>query len=224
MIDTQKISCIHVDFDGTLANSLPMMKKSFFDFIDFYRLDSASIKFSDLNGPTLKEITKVIKEQGGLKEKTNDLYQHYLSIVLKNYESVKPNKGVKKFLNSAAAENIQINLVTSSITEIVIPWLKKQNLFQHIHHITHGNLRIPAKPSPAPYLYSLSKSKHPAKTSIAIEDSYQGALSATTAGLKTYCLKTPELESALKHSPLSPIVLINSFDDIVFASVTMDIK
>lgn len=94
-------------------------------------------------------------------------------------------EGVGYILNFFRRKNIRLALASSSYMRIINAVIKKLNLEDAFEIIHSGEFEEYGKPDPAIYLSTLRKLNLSANEVFAIEDSYNGLLSAKAANLKT---------------------------------------
>ncbi len=96
--------------------------------------------------------------------------------------------GIRRLIDEAISNNIQLAIATSSSTKNVETLLKlalEDNALDLFSTIVTCDIVDEKKPSPAVYLYALDALGLDAKNCIALEDTHNGNLAALTAGLKT---------------------------------------
>lgn len=171
------------DFDGVILDSLPALKKTYFDFLARYGQEGTELEFSSLNGPSLPEIVSQLKHKYQLPESDNDLLQRYKSCLRTTYFEATLVAGARECLSSLKRRGIFLALVTSSLRDEVQELLDKYQIYDLFDFILTGDDFHRSKPSPE--IYSRVREKFPYYSFWAIEDSLNGLLSAKEAGLRT---------------------------------------
>ncbi|MDX2230024.1 MAG: HAD family hydrolase [Leptolyngbyaceae cyanobacterium bins.349] len=112
--------------------------------------------------------------------------RHYKTLV---QEGIMPLRlGVKRLIQEAREQGVKLAIATTSAPENVVALLETNlaadspNWFEVI---AAGDMVPAKKPAPDVYLYALAELGVPPAACLAIEDSRQGLLAATQAGLKT---------------------------------------
>lgn len=173
------------DLDGTLADSLWVMRAAYTDFLKSFEISATDAEFEALNGPPLKEVVHRLKLIHQLKANENLLLKNYNQFIDKIYREVKPSQGAQALLQKAKDNHCSIGIVTSNSAKRTQLWLEMVNLSHFIDFIVSGDELLYGKPHPEPYLSAIQKTGCNAQDIIAIEDSPQGAQSAIAAGLHT---------------------------------------
>lgn len=171
------------DFDGVILDSLPALKKTYFDFLARYGQEGTELEFSSLNGPSLPEIVSQLKHKYQLLESNEDLLQRYKSCLRTTYLEATLVAGARECLTTLKSRGFFLALVTSSLRTEVHEILDKHRISDLFDFILTGDEFHRSKPSPE--IYSKIREKFPHYSFWAIEDSHNGLLSAKEAGLRT---------------------------------------
>ena len=181
-------SAILFDLDGTLVESLGVLRQAYDDFLTSYGISPSDLEFQSLNGPPLKLIVQTLKANHGLSETDEKLYLDYTKIVDKHYLSAHPVAGAQRILQTARINNCEIGIVTSNSRTRTQSWLAHCKLSDYVNFIVAGDDVTHGKPHPEPYERALEKLSGKSGHCCAVEDSIQGVQSATCAGIYTYLL------------------------------------
>lgn len=173
------------DLDGTLADSLSVMRLSYCAFLRQFNCNPTDEEFDSLNGPPLQKIIKRLKYTHSLNESEDVLLKNYFGIIDHAYFSVKPCNGAISILQKAKENHCTVGVVTSNSTKRTQMWLATVGLYNMINFIVSGDDVEQGKPHPEPYIIASKKTSYKLDQIVAIEDSLQGAQSAIGAGLKT---------------------------------------
>jgi beta-phosphoglucomutase len=179
---------ILLDLDGTLANSLPVMRHAYQRFLEECKAEPTDAEFESLNGPPLSEIVRRLKASHSLEGDEAELLATYVHIIDKVYSGVTPRSGAGDLLQKARANRCVVGIVTSNSTRRTQTWLKTVGMSHLIDFIVSGEDVQCGKPHPEPYRVALEQASCPSSEVVAVEDSLQGGLSALDAGLKTFIL------------------------------------
>ena len=194
-----------IDLDGTLANSLSVMREAYQVFLDDFQVCGTDAEFASLNGPPLKEVVRRLKVTHGLTHEVEQLTARYFEIIDQLYGDVSPTYGAGQLLSTAQAQNCRVAVVTSNSFERTSAWLERVGLTGFVDFIISGDQVKYGKPDPEPYLLASRKVDCPVDRIIAIEDSVQGATSAIGAGLYTYLL-SPAGKESFAHEGAVPVL------------------
>jgi HAD superfamily hydrolase (TIGR01509 family) len=177
-----------LDLDGTLADSLSVMKLAYRQFLEQFQREPSDAEFESLNGPPLSEVVRRLKIAHAIKEDEGTLLSSYSGIVALAYAGVKPSPGAVYLLSRSREHHCTIGIVTSNTRKSTQTWLDTVNLSHMIDFIVSGEDVTRGKPDPEPYLIAVKQTSCNATEIVAIEDSPQGASSAVGAGLRTFVL------------------------------------
>lgn len=205
-------AAILIDLDGTLADSLSVMREAYQLFLGDFQVCGTDDEFSSLNGPPLIEVVRRLKVTHGLPHDEATLATKYFGIIDELYSSVSPAHGAKELLSAAQARNCRVAIVTSNSYERTSSWLARVGLTGFVDFVVSGEQVKFGKPDPEPYLLASRRVDCSVDRMIAIEDSIQGAKSAIGAGLYTYlltqdCKESIALEGAVPAQSLEKIAI-----------------
>lgn len=177
-----------LDLDGTLADSLGVVRRVYEMFLlDRGRTPTAA-EFESLNGPPLAEVLRRIKAAHDLPGSERDLLATYEALLDKVYLEVPPNAGATRLLARAREHGWQIGVVTSNSTVRTQSWLERTGFEQSIDMLVSSDDVLFGKPDPEPYRLALHRCRCVAANCVAVEDSEQGIRAAVGAGLYTFIL------------------------------------
>ncbi|MBM3565538.1 MAG: HAD-IA family hydrolase [Alphaproteobacteria bacterium] len=200
-----------LDLDGTLADSLGIMRTVYDHFMDSCGLAGITEEFEKLNGPPLDEVVRILKETHRLDAPLDELRARYHALADGVYMDVPPASGALELLQAAKARGWTTGVVTSNTEIRTRAWLARAGLDALIDVIVGGDSVPHGKPAPDPYLRALEKTGCQADHALAVEDSPQGAAAALAAGIPTL---------ALIHNPKHPqawpkdVVLVKSLAEV----------
>ncbi|MFQ5674335.1 MAG: hexitol phosphatase HxpB [bacterium] len=190
------IKAVIFDMDGVLIDSEPLWQEA--ENLAFSRVGIlvTNEMCMETMGMRVDEVVKYRYEkqpwQGrSLDEIESEILNEMETLILLKGEAM---EGVGYILNLLRRKDIRMALASSSYWRIIRAVIKKLNLEDVFEVIHSGESEEKGKPDPAIYRSTLRKLSLPAGEVIAIEDSYNGLLSAKKAGLKTIAI--PEKKSA----------------------------
>lgn len=181
-------SGLFLDLDGTLADSLGVMRQIYYEFLAGFDRAGSQEEFDRLNGPSLSDVLAILKRDHKLAPSAEDLLDTYKSYLENAYSGVEPNEGAHELVRAAVDEGWTVGVVSSNVGSTVSSWLSKVGLFDSISVVATGDTVARGKPAPDLYLKALRDSGCDAATSYAIEDTFTGVSSAVAAGLSTFAL------------------------------------
>jgi len=182
-----EVKSLFFDFDGTLVNSLPVLRRVYHTFLEKVGRKGSENEFQHLNGPNIREIISYLKETYKLSDTHEAMEEmfHHLFVGLYTKE-VELFPGVKDFLQTAKEKKLSLWVVTSANPTIVELVLKKTGISSYIDGIMSSLKLTNGKPHPEVYLEALKKAGRSSQEVIAFEDSEKGILSSEGAGIKTF--------------------------------------
>lgn len=179
---------LFLDLDGTLANSLTVMKDAYVAFLARFGKAASDVEFERLNGPRLEEIVTILAKTHRLSFPERELLAVYKGIISAAYSDVPPSEGARELLAAARSLGRRVGVVTSNSASLTWDWLENVELKDMVDTIVAADDVERGKPHPEPYLLALAKTECQAKGSLAIEDSPTGAQAAMAAGIETLFL------------------------------------
>lgn len=172
------------DLDGTLISNIDVMVKSYHSFMESFNQKGTREEFERYNGIPIKKFLSDFVEKNKINISVSDLWQKYEDLLLENYSQTTPRDGVVEVFNLLKKKNIPYAIVTSASRNLVTSWCDNQ-LDEKIipPSITSDDVEK-TKPDPEPYLKAMRLIG--CSQGYAVEDSYNGVVSASGAGLKTF--------------------------------------
>lgn len=196
------IKAIVFDFDGVILDSerimYLVMTKMFHNYQVSLPLSLWSQAIGTQNGfdsiSYLEEKAQVQINRSDFVTERDRLFHE-----LVEKEDVLP--GVKSVLSQAVDLGLKIGLVTSSKGDWPLRHLNRLGISGYFQTIKSTGDVQRVKPDPALYLQALKELEVSPKEAIAIEDSFNGSLSAKKAGM--YCIVVPN--AVTKQMPLGHV-------------------
>lgn len=179
---------LFVDLDGTLADSIPMLRQAYHAFLGDFGRQGSEAEFQRLNGPPLRRIVQLLRDTHGLGEDCDDLLGRYLALLRDGHDAMRPADGAEEVLTLAGRLGFKVAVVTSSPRHSTLSWLRRVGLERYLDEVVCGDDVIHGKPDPEPYRLALQRTGCSPERSLAVEDSAQGAAAACGAGLPLWFL------------------------------------
>ncbi len=177
---------LFLDLDGTLADSMSVMKSVYLRFLDDHGEIGSDAEFDSLVGPPLPDVLAMLRDTHSLPGDLDGLLRTYSDLIDETYRQVQPCPGAHELLEAAKQAGWVIGVVTSSSRVRAEGWIETVGFSDSISLVVGGDDVGRGKPAPEPYLTALERSGCDVAQSIAVEDSPQGATAAVAAGLQTY--------------------------------------
>jgi len=199
---------LFLDLDGTLADSLPIMRTAYDRFLDHFGGTGSDAEFASLIGPPLKQVVSTLAVTHQLSPPTEELLATYWDVVSAAYQDVVPNPGAGDLLETARRLGLRTGLVTSSSVDLALDWLRRVALLEMVDTVVGGDETSRGKPDPQPYLLALKRTECKADQSLAVEDSLSGVRAAMASGIRTFLL------SDAQYRVPSGVVVVPTLDDV----------
>jgi HAD superfamily hydrolase (TIGR01509 family) len=174
-----------LDLDGTLADSLPVMRAAYGELCREMGFEGSDAEFDLLNGPPLLVCAAMLKQRHVLAAAAEDMVRRWFEIIEARYLSCRPAPGAAELLETAAAHGWNRCLVTSSSRKLAGAWLRSVGFETLVPLLVAGDEVPRGKPHPDAYLAALALTGAEAGRSLAVEDSPAGATAALAAGIPT---------------------------------------
>jgi HAD superfamily hydrolase (TIGR01509 family) len=207
---------ILLDLDGTLADSLAVMRLAYREFLGQFHVDPDEDEFRALNGPPLSEVVRRLKITHRLQDDETVLRAAYFDIIDRAYAGVVPFAGACDLLQKAKTNGAMIGIVTSTSTKRARNWLERVGFAHFVDFIVSGQDVRRGKPDPEPYLLASKRASCASSRIVAVEDSPQGAQSALAAGLKTFVVTHGLGHDSQWPQSAIPIQSLDSLADVLW--------
>jgi HAD superfamily hydrolase (TIGR01509 family) len=176
------------DLDGTLADSVSVLRDVYRRFMHRMDRPESDAEFERLKGPPLAQVVAQLRLTHGLSQSERELLHVYRALVDAAYAEVAAMPHAPEVLMAAKRSGWIVGVVTSNGTVRTRAWLERTNLLPYVDLVISGDDVARGKPDPEPYRLALQRAGAAPGSSIAVEDSPQGATAARAAGLKTFLL------------------------------------
>lgn len=178
----QKNILIAFDFDGVVANTIPMLSKVFSLFLNRYGIPSDAEDFESYNGKVLFDIITHLRGKYNIRETAEQLVSAYRTELLEQIQHIAPMPHLTSALNSLKHSGCSIIISTSANVDYVRKFLKIHALDKYFSEVVSSELYKESKPDPG--FYASIQKHFPHHNICAIDDSANGVLSAFNAGVK----------------------------------------
>ena len=180
---------ILIDFDGTLANSIPFLYNLYLTFLSERGKEGNLKEFQELTGPRLEHYIQTLHKRHQLEEDVEELIPIYREKLEEGFiVDVVPFPDAVGMIHKWDWEGRQLGIVTAAHLDLVEAFLDK-HLDKIPFIITTGEEVTRSKPDPAIYRLALEKVGLKPAEALAVEDSPNGIKSAQGAGILTFPFK-----------------------------------
>ena len=193
----QKAKGLFFDFDGTLVDSLPVLRKVYMNFMEKIGQKGSEEEFQRLNGPNIDEIVMYLREKYSISDTPDSMKEMFHQLFLGIYsKQVHFFPGVLEFLRFAQEQGYRLFVVTSAEPIMVSLVFEKH----HMNHLLEGIISTKdfhnGKPHPEVYIRALLQADLNSDEVVAFEDSKNGILASTRAGIRTIAFGEGHEESS----------------------------
>lgn len=179
---------LFLDFDGTLADTLPHLRQAYDDFLGSFGRVGSPAEFERLNGPPLAEIVAELARGHALEAPLPELIAAYAKRAANAQAKAAARDGAAELMAAARRRGRAVAVVTSAPESLARAWLRGAGLERLVDAVIGGDQVRRGKPDPEPYLSALARTGCVAGESIAVEDSRAGARAAAAAGIPTWAI------------------------------------
>ncbi|PGL68866.1 HAD family hydrolase [Bacillus sp. AFS055030] len=183
------IKAVIFDFDGLIVDTESVWFEAYKEVLQRYEVGLTFQKFSEVVGTSDEILFDFINSN--LKEPIEKELIEEMAKELVDEKLLEPalRESVEDYLVSAKNAGLKIALASSSSREWVEGFLKKLNIYEYFSVIKTKDDVKNVKPDPELYLKAIEAIGVQAKEAIAFEDSLNGLIAATKAGL--HCVIVP---------------------------------
>lgn len=214
---------VMLDLDGTLCDSLPTMLEVYREFLRTFGVEGSREEFEKLNGPSLREIVRYLREQHDLPGSEDELFAVYRQRVLRAYGTrVQPMPGAGELLVHLREMGRKLALVTSSDEAWALPAIKRWGWLECFDELVFGDMVSRAKPAPDIYEHALRLTGAKRYEAVVLEDSSNGQRSAQDAGLAVFrLLPGGAIDGNSERAPAGTLQTLTGFPELL-ASFEME--
>ncbi|MES9685468.1 HAD-IA family hydrolase [Gottfriedia acidiceleris] len=183
------IKAVIFDFDGLIVDTESVWFEAYKEVLQRHEVELTLQKFSEVVGTSDEILFDFINSN--LKEPIEKELIEQMAKELVDEKLLKPvlRESVEDYLISAKNAGLQIALASSSSREWVESFLKKLTIYEYFSVIKTKDDVKKVKPDPELYLKAIEEIGIQASEAIAFEDSLNGLIAATKAGLN--CVIVP---------------------------------
>ncbi|MFV0421095.1 HAD family hydrolase [Oleidesulfovibrio sp.] len=182
------------DMDGVIFDSEPVHEMIFRNFARKLGFSVSAEEYRQLIGTSSVSQWRKMKEQFNLQgtaQELSDAKMAHYKEYLRTTSGLQPMSGLQRLLDELRANDIPFALASSNTTDIVSATLCAIGMDHMFSTRVGGNDVTHAKPAPDIFLLAAGKLGVPAQRCVVVEDSTNGILAATRAGMKSIGFDNP---------------------------------
>jgi mannitol-1-/sugar-/sorbitol-6-phosphatase len=183
---------LFLDLDGTLADSVPVLRLVYRRFLAHFGYEGKDDEFDRLNGPKLTEIISMLKTAYRLEMEAGELLDLYDCLVDQAYTEVMPYPNSLEAIASAHERGWVVTVVTSNLGGRTKAWLERNRFSSYVAGVVSGEEVRRGKPWPDLYDLAQARAGTTRSLSLAIEDSFSGIQAVQAAGLRAIMFVTDQ--------------------------------
>lgn len=196
-----------MDLDGTLADSLELMRRVYDSFLEGFGRKGSDEEFERLNGPPLRVGVEMLRQSHGLPGDTDRLLARYQGLAAGGYAKYsRPTLGARRLLALARVRGLSTALVTSAPLDLAEEFLTHHKLIGSFDVVVGAESVERGKPAPDPYREALHRLELSPHWGLALEDTPIGVASAAAAGLTVWGVSRRGGEGPLRAAGAAALV------------------
>lgn len=177
-----------LDFDGTIADSLPLLRRIYFEIVGAFGGSATETDFEALIGVPLRDICAGLVQRYDTSITPEALVKSYLDKIKSEYAGVTAFPDAVRLIEAAGDSGLSIAIVTSSTDLLVRGWLQQQPFRNRISAIVTSDICTRGKPHPEPYLKAMELTHSGPGLAIAVDDAPDGVQAAIASGAQCFAL------------------------------------
>ena len=183
------LSSILFDLDGVLADSEPSWNQVDAAFLKPYDIDYRGEHKDQVLGKSYRLAVEFYQQRFALPGEIEQLLAERETIAHSFYATQVPIfASVPDVLKALKEQNLKIGLATSSVGEIVIPFLRRHKIEQFFDAVTTGDEVVRGKPHPDIYLRAAEKVGATPDECLVIEDALAGIAAGKAAQMRVVAI------------------------------------
>lgn len=193
------------DMDGTLADSLPVMRDIYRQFLESHGAQGSEAEFQHMNGFALAQIVAHLKQAHALAPTPAALYHSYRGMMDQRLRQGVPlMPGARELLPLLHGQGYALRLVTSAARAQAEAFLESNAIRSYFEAVISGQDVPRSKPDPD--IYRLASAELEKDRIVAVEDSINGVVSARGAGLRVVALAEPDTRQGLENAGADAVI------------------
>ena len=183
-----EFDAIVFDMDGVIFDTETIALRSWQDTADAHNLGDITETAMKCVGRSTVDTLKIFEEAYGDRISIEQMHIECINRFneIMQTEGLPVKLGAMELLEHLKANGIKVALASSTTYDRVVMELKDADLFKYFRVIVGGDMIEHSKPEPEIYLLACEKLGADPKRSAAVEDSRNGIISASRAGMMPF--------------------------------------
>ena len=202
------LHAIIFDLDGILADSEPMWNEIDGALLKHYGVEYSGEFKHEVLGKSFTLSLQFYKEKFGLRTDMEEMALRRRDIAKTFYaEHIPIFDSTVGVLQDLSKRGLPIGLATSSISELVIPFLERHDIKKFFTQLTTGEEVVNGKPAPDIYLRAASKLGIDPEFCLVVEDALAGIQAGKAAGMRVAAIPDPRFMDVTLYPGTADYVL-----------------
>lgn len=185
------IRAIIFDLDGVLADSEPMWNEIDGALLKLYGVEYSGEYKHEVLGKSFPLALKFYSERFELRTDLEEMALQRRDIAKDFYAHHIPIFDAAPRVLQELSHDYLLGLATSSISDLVVPFLRRHGIERYFSHITTGEEVENGKPHPDIYLRAAEKVEVAPEYCLVVEDALAGIEAGKKAGMKVVAIPDP---------------------------------
>jgi HAD superfamily hydrolase (TIGR01509 family) len=185
------------DLDGVVADTVEVLFEIYLEILEGFNVRGSRDEFAELNGLKIEEIAFLLVKRYALPVSGADLKESFLSEFRRIYKTAALMDGLLAAIESLRRAEVRLALASSATRADIQTILSRFSLESHFDFVASGDDVMRAKPFPD--IYNLVRERLTGREYYVIEDSQNGVLAASRAGM-TAIFFNPNGQPAIKFA------------------------
>ena len=208
------IQTVIFDMDGVIVDTEPVHRYAYFQHFSELNIDVSEELFTSFTGNSTRNVFQRVNSIFNLNADVEELILRKRTIFNDTFdhkEDLELLEGVENLIKNLHENGVELILASSASKVTIDRVFRRFGLHPYFTNIVSGEDFPKSKPHPAIFEFAASLSKAPKENCIVIEDSTNGVLAATAAGI--YCVGYNSIHSKLQDLSKADKI-VNHFNEL----------
>ena len=212
-----ELDAVVFDMDGVIFDTETIALRSWQDTADSHGLGDITQTAMKCVGRSTVDTLKIFEESYGDRVSIEQMHIECINRFneIMQTEGLPVKLGTRELLEHLKANGAKVALASSTTYDRVVMELKDADLFKYFSVIIGGNMIEHSKPEPEIYLLACEKLGADPKKSAAVEDSRNGIISASRAGMMPFLvpdiIEPDEEMKQLAHKQFADLLEVKEY-------------